>query len=691
MKFSYNWLKELSGTKKSPKELAELLTMRSFEVEGIEKAKSDNVLDIKILADRGHDCLSHIGIAREITALEGKKFVLHYGKSKIKNQKSKIVKIDIQDKKLCPRYIGAVMTNIKIGPSPKWMQERLITGGLRPINNIVDATNYVMLETGQPLHAFDADKIKDQKSKIKIIIRKAKKGEKIKLLDETEKVLADDDLVIADSQKALAIAGIKGGVEAEIGENTQTIVLEAANFNPTAIRKSRIRLGLKTDASDRFEKEIDPNLAEIAMARVVWIIEEFGGKTEGMFDVYPSKVNSWKIKLDLNYVNKLLGENIPVKAVTKILKSLGLLVTGYGSQVTVTVPTFRIDLKTQEDLVEEIGRIYGYEKIKPQAPHAPIQAAEVNEQRLFEREVKNILAGKGFSEVYNYSFYSARDAGLAGLGAIEHLELENPMNPDQALMRVSLIPGILKNINHNLKYFDDFRIFEIGRVYWTNKTILPEEKNMLAGAIVMEESSKKEALSGVEKAKGFYELKSYADVLLSRIGIDDYYFDTFDAVPNDSFSTLWHEGRTAEIKIEGHEKAIGFLGEINPFLLANFDIHKRVACFEFDLEKLQEISQSEREYQPVRKYPEVIRDISMIARSNVLVDEILAAIQKAGGNLVLDVDLFDIFDFADSTSSYAFHIIFGAENRTLKSGEVDELMKKISSVLEKDLKVKVRK
>ncbi len=687
MKYSYNWLKELSGTKKSPEQLADLLTMKAFEVESVKKVKGDTVLEIKILADRGHDALSHIGIVREICAIENRQS--KHLRAQLPSKRSKILKVEIRDKKLCSRYIGVVMNNIKVAPSPKWMREKLEACGIRSINNIVDTANYVMLETGQPMHAFDLNKLTTDNQQLATInIRKAREGEEVKLLDGIVKKLSSEDLVIADSKKALAIAGIKGGAEAEISENTKSIVLEAANFNATAIRKSRMRLGLKTDSSDRFEKEIDPNLAETAMAYAVQIITKLGGKTEGIADVYSVKIKPWKIKLDFDYVSKLLGENIPDNMVKKILNSLELKTTGNGRNIAVTVPTRRIDLKTQEDLIEEIGRIYGYEKIKPLPLVAPVQAAPINEQRSFERIVRRILVGAGFSEVYNYSFYSQKTAGLAELGSIKHLELENPANPDQKLMRISLIPNILKNIAENIKYYKNFEIFEIGRAYWSNNEILPEEKRMLVGAMVLETRGKKH--ESRKKDTIFYEMKGCADILLKRLGINDYYYDIFNAVPSNTSVNLWHEGRSAQIKIQGREEGIGFIGEINPLILVNFDIHERVAIFEFNLEKLREVSQSEREYLPIRKYPEVTRDISLIAPQGILVDEILQAIQRAGGDLVLDVDLFDIFDFADGSSSYAFHIIFGTD-KTLKSKEVDELMKKITDLLEKEFNIKVRK
>jgi len=655
----------------------------------------DAMIDLDILSNRGHDALSHIGIAREICALENKKFDYDYEGLKMPSAKTDKIKVEIQSKELCPRYIGAVMKNIEIKESPSWIKSRLITCGISPVNNVVDAANYVMLELGQPLHCFDFGKIKtmeipNPKSKIpSIFIRNAKKGEKIKLLDESIAELMEDDLVIADSEKALAIAGIMGGLDSGVNPKTKNIFLEAANFNPMLIRKTRMRLGIKTESSDRFERELDPNLAEKGMARLIEIISETaGGKLESVKDIYPKKVLPWKIKLDLAYLNRLLGEDISPKIVKKILENLELRVTSHESRVEAEIPTFRIDLKTQEDLIEEIGRIYGYEKIKPRPPLAPVKPAKANDQKMFEREVKNILAGGGFLEVCNYSFYGVKDAGLAGLGTIKHLELKNPMNPNQALMRISLIPNLLKNIRDNLRNYKEFNIFEVGRVYWPNSEVLPEEKIVLVGAVVMN-SSKKGENSGAE---GFYLAKGYVDHLLSRLGVMGQYYDDFNSSPLETFRTLWHESRSAEIKIEGSEKAVGYLGEINPFVLAQFGIRQRVAMFEFDMGELKKISETEREYAPISKYPTIVRDISMIVDKSVKISDVLSSIQASGGNLVLDVDLFDIFENEkENEKSLAFHIIFGSADRTLESKEADALMEKIAADLERELGVKIRK
>ncbi|MDO8529327.1 MAG: phenylalanine--tRNA ligase subunit beta [bacterium] len=805
MKYSYTWLKEISGTKLSPEKIAELLTMHSFELESVEKLGADlegvvvgKIVDIKkhpnadrlqivmvetryasslqklqivcgasnikigdkvpvalvgtklpnginiketeirgvkshgmlcaedelglgadhggiiilqkdarigekfskilglddtiieldVLSNRGHDALSHVGMAREIAALDNKKIDSYYQKLKLPTKKqTKKLSVKIQDKNLCPRYIGAIMTNIKVGESPEWMKKRLLSLGLNAINNIVDATNYVMLEVGQPMHAFDFNKLANiermKSESARIIIRRAKDGEEIKLLDETIKKLSSEDLVIANEEKALALAGVMGGEDSGINENTTSIVLEAANFDATNVRKTRTRLNIKTDASDRFEKDIDPNLAETAMARIIEIIEKMGGRLDGIVDVYPKSVKSWKIKLDLNYVNKLLGEKISENIAIKILKSLEInVIKSSGHQVVCEIPTVRIDLKTQEDLIEEIGRIYGYEKIKSVAPLSIVQPAIVNEQRRFERTVKNILVGAGFSEVYNYSFYSQKDIESAKLSNEKHLKIENPMNPEQALLRVSLIPGILKNIKENLKYFKELEIFEVGRIYFPNNETLPNEKNMLVGAIVADES---------KKGNDFYEAKGYADLLLGKLGIQDYYFDEFKNQGED-FPEVWHKTRCAEINIEGSKETVGYVGEIDPAVLGSFGISKRAALFEIDLQKLQKISETEREFKPLSKFPTSTRDISMIAETDIKVDNILQIIQKSEKKMILDVDLFDIFDLEEEKKvSYAFHILFGADDRTLKNEEIDQIMQRITSNLEKELRIKVRR
>ena len=800
MKYSYNWLKEISGTKLSPERAVELLTMHSFEIEGMEKmgghfpgvivaeileirkhpnadklqlatvsygrgklevvcgapnievgqkvplalvgtklpngveikeaeirgvkstgmlcaadelglgkdhsgiiildknAKigesvnkylgiNDTIIEIKVLPDRAHDALSHVGVAREISVLEGKKMVYDFAglhlPNRVETRHASSLRVEIKDIDLCSRYIGAVM-NVEIKESPKWIKDRLQASGMNAINNVVDATNYIMLELGQPLHAFDIEKIPNKT----IVVRRAKNQEKIELLDGDVKELSNNDLLITDGQNPLALAGIKGGLNSGITENTRTIVLEAANFNAVNIRKTRTRLGIRTESSDRFEKDIDPNLAEKAMARVIEILEHIAsGKLEGIVDVYPKKVMPWKVKLNLDYVNSLLGEIIPTTAIKKILTSLEFKASGFGKTMTVEVPTFRVDVRTQEDLIEEIGRIYGYEKIKPRPMVEPVAPPKMNEQVFFEQEAREKLAGLGFSEVYNYSFYSQKNADICGLKDIKHYELENPQNPDQQLVRVSLVPNIIKNVKENLKHFSNFNIFEIGRVYYPNNGKV-EENRMLAVAEVLEKDS---------KADTFHSLKGVVESFLQANGINGVIFEN----KNVNIPKIAHPTRFAKIKI--NDEIVGGIGEINPLVLDQYKIKKRarlastsdlresrrVAMAEFDLEVLRKYASKEKTYKPLPKFPIVTRDISLLDKSNLTVAEISNFIKKISGEIVLSVELFDTFQ-KDNITSHAFHIHLGAD-RTLEGKEVDEVMQSIVEKLEKELKVEVRK
>ena len=643
-------------------------------------SEKDTVLEIKILPDRAHDALSHVGLAREIAAIQGTQIDYDYDGLVLPSKKSKKVRVKIEDSKLCERYIAAVLENVKIAPSPAWMKSRLENCGIRSINNVVDVTNFVMLELGQPLHAFDYAKIASE-----IIVRDAKKDEKITILDGSEKKLKKGDILIATQKGAIALAGVMGGLDSGVSDQTQTVVLEAATFNSAMIRKTKNRLNLLTDAAQRFEKGIDPNLAEKALVRAVELLEHIAGaELEGVVDEYPKKKNPWSIKLEMEYVEKLLGEKIPTAAAKKILSSLGFEVKGNEKQFVVQVPTFRLDALTQEDLIEEIGRIYGYEKIQPLAPKIEISSPRKNEKRIFERNLKNIMAAQGFSEVLNYAFYGEREM-ITHVDSTGHVELQSPLTPQHSHLRVSLAPNVLKNMAENLKREKSVQIFEIGRVFNLSGKKLPKESTMLIGAIAIEKKNKKETADKRQQTP-FFMAKAMADDLFAQLGITDQYYKSIDKT-----SQFWHESRSAEIKITGNDEVIGHVGEVSPLVLEKFSISSRVAMFEFDSEKLREVSSSEMEYQPLRKYPVVSRDISMLVKKGMHVDQVLSVLQKSGGDFILDTDLFDIFDFADDSSSFAFRILLGANDRTLTSKEIDEIMEKITFQLENELKVEIRK
>jgi phenylalanyl-tRNA synthetase beta chain len=649
----------LTKTTKIGQNLGEYLNLNDYQIQ------------LDVLANRGHDALSHVGMAQEICANEGRKLkngdlISIQGIS----SPSRRLKIEIKDKKLCRRYMGALISGIEVMPAPLWMQARLKACEVRPINNIVDITNYVMLETGQPLHAFDASKTAEN-----IIVRKAKKNEKLKLLDEKEYILGENNLVIADSKKALALAGVMGGLDSSIMSDTESIILEAANFDPVNIRKTRVAHGLNSESSYRFERDIDPNLAERAAARAIELLQEYGGENVKLIsfsDVYPKIIKPWQIKLNVDYASRLLGEKVPVSKIKNILENVGLGVKISKNILSCEIPTIRLDLKTQEDLIEEIGRIYGYENIAAKAPMVELSAPVVNEKVVFEDKLRNILSGLGFSEMLNYSFYSADDIEKCGLSIEGHYEVANPMNPDQQYMRTSLIPGVLKNIALNLKNFDEFSIFEIGRIYKKSKNNIPIEKTVLCSAIVNTSA----------KDNSFFELKGKLEALIANLGIRNIEF----ALPEKNF--FFHPVRVAELKLDGI--VIGKIGEINPQLSSQYGIKNRTAVLFLRIEELIKLTNQAVEYSSIGKFPSVKRDISMFVNEKTKYADIEKKIIEAGGKLVLEVELFDIFEKAGE-KSMALRVEIGSSEKTLTSEEIEGVMKKIISKLEKDLKVKVRK
>ncbi len=769
MKFSYNWLKELSQTNKSPKEIAEKLTLHSFEVESVEElgknlnkvvigevlevekhpnadklnvtkvsvggedlqivcgapnvAKGqkvpvalvgavlgedfeikeaelrgvqsqgmicaedelglgdnhegimildenaplgknfgeylgldDTVLDIDVLPNRGHDALSHEGIASEITALENSKSKIKETKlTDLKNKKSSKIDIAIDTDK-CARYIGIKIKGVKIDKSPAFIKSRLVACGIKPINNIVDITNYIMLETGQPLHAFDAKGID------KISVRLAKKGEELTLLDEAKIKLNTEDVLITDGAKPIALAGVMGGKDSGINDSTTDIILEAATFDAISVRLTQKNHNLHTDAGYRFERDIDPNLAEHAAVKAArLILNECEGEIEAINDVYPDPIKNWVVNLEIEKVNKLLGVEIDKKEIKKILESLSIEVKDKKNLMIAKIPTRRIDLQSQEDLIEEIGRIYGYEKISPKSLMEMVQVPEKNKVRYFDRLLKDIAIFNGFDETRGYSFYSKEDALALGLNDENHVALLNPMSSDQALIRRTLANGLLRAAKKSLSYFNEVHIFDLGKVYAPKNKAMPEEKLVFSLAVA-------------EKGNGgeqFYLLKGVIDDLFYRVGLEDcYYDDKFDENQEDSIS--FHPSRKALIKTASGE-TIGVIGEITNKAHKYFGIkNSRVALAELDVEKLLEHSSEDDEYEPLPKFPEIERDLSVVVDEDTRVADIERVFYLSGGDLVRDIDMFDLYvDPETMERSMAFHIRFSHPERTLKADEVD--------------------
>ncbi|MEA3292882.1 MAG: phenylalanine--tRNA ligase subunit beta [Patescibacteria group bacterium] len=698
MIFSYNWLQSFSQKKlPKPDKLAELLVAHIFEVESVKNIKNDCLLDIDVLANRGSDCLSHMGIAREIAAIT---------ETKIKNPELKIIEsknlrikdfiaVNVKDKNACKRYTARVITDLKVGPSPKYIQEMLKSCGLKPINNIVDITNYVMLEMGQPLHAFDFDKIKNKHSKSqmpkKIIIRKSEIGEDIITLDNKKYNLDENVLIIADETEPLAIAGIKGGKRAEIDKNTKTIVIESANFNPRLICVTSKKIGLKTDSSWRFEHGIDPNLTEMAINRAALLIQKLanGKIVSGLADVYPKKVFPKKLMLDLNYVERLLGVKISKSEVEKILRKLEFKIkkspkttVSTPKNIEVEAPPFRLDISIQEDLIEEIGRIYQYKRILPVFPNASLIPSQRNLKIFWENMVKDILKGVGFSEVYNYSFINENDAEFFNKSTKELIELSNPISSEQKYLRSSLIPILLKDIQRNQKYFSEIKIFELGKIFYSQKNNKKFEKNMFGGLIFRRKP----------KIDCFYSVKGVIDFLARKLGIGNVLYNPCLSSLESNQNFIFSSMKCAEIKING--QPIGFLGEISKRVLDDLKIDGKVGIFNIDFEKLAKFCSEEYEYEPISKFPASIRDISILTPRDTKVVDILNEINIVGSSIVRDVVLFDIYEgiqISKNKKNLAFHIIYQSKDKTLLSNEIDDVHRKIINALETNPEWEVRK
>ena len=682
---SYNWLKDYVEIKDSPKKLARKLSLCGPSVERIIKKKDDYIFDTEITTNRP-DVLSIIGFAREVSAITGRKLLIGkntpntiYKGGMENNKKSDILQIQVQDKKNCPRYMAIVLDNIKVESSPLWMQKRLLSYGVRPINNIVDITNFVMLEYGQPMHAFDYDKISGKK----IIIRRAKNNEKIIALDDNEYKLNSEMLIIADAKKPIAVAGIKGGKKAEIDLKTKTIIFEAANFNEISIRKTARALNLYSESSARFEKGLSGQLPLPAMARAVELVQNLTEANIASFliDKGIKEYQQTKIKLSKKNVELFLGVKISDKKIVKILESLGFNIENF----IVSVPFWRDkDVRIEVDLIEEIARIYGYYKLPIELPTGKIPQKEKNWQLYWENKTKEILSGAGMTEVYSYSFISKEFLEKAGIDSKKRLKLLNPLNVDLEYMRPSLIPSLFQIIFQNQKIKEEFEIFELSNIYLPKKSgALPDERLNLCGAVVLKESKKL-----------FYQTKGIIELLFKKIGINAEivsYYNRRRRSVSSPVDNIWHPKKTAEIFIKNEQ--VGMIGEINQEILKKFNIDLKAAMFDFDFKKLIKYATTDKTYQPIIKFPPVKLDLAIVIDKKILWNDIQKLIYQTGENFVKKVELFDVYEgrgVSINKKSLAFHINYQADDRTLKDKEVNKIQEKIAKVLEKKLEAEVR-
>lgn len=613
MLFSYEWLQSFFNKKlPAPRELGDLILARGFEVEKIGTLGKDWILDVNILSNRP-DCLSHLGMVREIGAFLGIKpnFIKFKADKKSGQAAAKsIIAVEVRYPEACPRYAAMAVAGTKIKSSPPWMVRRLEACGLRAINSVVDATNYAMLETGQPLHAFDWDKLAAGRGKAKkIIVRAAQAQETFKTLDGKNFNLQPWMAVIADDGGALALAGIKGGKRAEIDGKTETVILESANFDAKTIRRTSRTLGLSTDASYRFEHNIGSHGVLFAAHRAAELIVSVGGGRifAGAVDKRQNPETVKKIILNLPLAEKLLGTEIQTAVAKKNLEALGFAVRRGGREdLEIVPPPERGDVAVWQDIVEEIGRVGGYEKIAPQPPCAEIILPRQNRFWRAKSAAKDLMAAAGYSEVRNHSFISGKDCRNFGINEEKLLEIKNPVNEDLRFLRPSLLMNLLKNFCAN-REFDSLRQFEIGKIFEKNRR---DEPAMLAGA------SRKDSFSDAKGALEFLaarlRVKDFSVVLLGQ--------------DKDAAAGFFDSAQSAAVM--AGKKQVGFLGRLRREIADNFGIEPPV-IFEIDFTRLAQNIAEKIEYQPILAHPEAVRDISVDVPPQTLSADVANAVKKA--------------------------------------------------------------
>jgi phenylalanyl-tRNA synthetase beta chain len=642
---------------------------------------NDTIIDVdnKSLTNRP-DLFSHHGMGREIAALLDVKF-RSLEPAEIKEGKEYELDIKVADPDLCPRYIGVVVDGMKVEPSPEWMQKQLLAVGMRPINNIVDITNYVMLEVGQSLHAFDAAKLENfsgKEKKVEVIIKRAGVGEKFTTLDGEERELDENDLVICDGKKSITLAGIMGGQNSEIDENTTTVFLESANFNAAGIRKTSQRLGLRSEASLRYEKSLDPNLSELAVRRAVELFLELipGAKVVSkLVDVSNFELNQGPISLSLDYLNQKLGLEIPENESIGILKRLGFELKKKGRELSVTIPTWRAtkDISIAEDLIEEVARVYGYARIPRDLPELNIAPPEQDLVRLLERQARHIMAGRfKATETYNYSFVSP--SVLLGLkeDLSQHIELANPISKERPYLRRCLAPNLLENIEKNQRFADTIRLFEIGHCYIKEDT--GETMGEGNGNLPLQDHYLGIVYSSKSEATPFKEAKRMALGVLEELG--------FAAGLVVCEGEHWlHPVRSANIIVRGEK--VGYLAEVESKVGQDFGLENRTAVAEINLSCLTTLKKNEIKYQPVPEFPEVKRDLAFVVSKQIVYSEIEKTLRK-NSDLLFVVELFDVYQgkgIDPDKKSMAVHLVFRSNKKTLSSEEVDSEVDKLRNVL----------
>ena len=650
------------------------------------------VVDFEITPNRP-DCLAMVGMAREASATFKKPFT--YPDTDIKDENGKgetkdYVSVDIKNPESCKRYVARIVTDVKVEQSPWWLQKRLMYAGMRPINNIVDITNFVMLEYGQPIHAFDINQVKGGR----IIVENAAEGEKFVTLDNNERTLTKDMLLIKDEERGIAIAGVMGGLNSEIEEDTTTIIVESANFSGDSVRATSKKLGLRTEASSRFEKGIDPNLCEAAADRVCRLIELIGaGKVcRGSVDNYPNPENAKTIDIRVDRINHVLGIDITREDMVSMLESLEIKVEGSGNVMTVTPPTVRQDLLEEEDYIEEVARLYGYDKLPVTLPKGNCEAG-ISDERALRDLTRNSLCGMGLNEIQTYSFVSPK--GVDNVRIDEDswerafVKIINPLGEENSVMRTILTPNMMEVLARNYsRNIDKVKAFEIGNTFMANmlnEEELPDEQYSLC-------------IGMYGKKEDFFSLKGIVEELLKVLGIKGAVFEA------ESEYGVYHPGRCARIAVpsgrQGAEDAdilydeLGIMGEIHPDVAENYGMDGvRIYCCELMFDAIMRHADTEIVYTPLPKYPSTSRDIALLVDEDMTVGKIEEVIRKHGKKILENVKLFDVYrgkQVEEGKKSVAFTLTYRDKDKTLTDDEVAAVHNDVLNALKDKLNAVLR-
>ena len=636
----------------------------------------DTVLDLEITPNRP-DCLSMLGMAREVGAMYAKDFVMPtFELCEVDDSAADYATVEIADNTRCSRYSARIIKNVKVGPSPDWLVERITAAGARSINNIVDITNYILFLLGQPLHAFDFDTLKSPDGKANIIVRAAQDGEKLTTLDEEERTLTSDMTVIATPERAVALAGVMGGFDTEVTEATTNIFLEAATFSTAHTSRTSRNLGLISESSMRFERGVDDNPIEFNLAMAAALMAEVSGGEvcKGLIDIWPVKSEAMQIRFDVNRFNAMMGAIISLDFITDTLKRLGCEISSLEDNVlSVTTPTFRPDLEREADLYEEVLRIYGMDRVPATLPGG---RGRIGTRSIFEQKKERIhavLRSCGLNETMTYSFADPQEIKQLRMNPDElgvPVELINPINVDQSIMRQSILPGLLRSVAYNQHHgVKNVQLYEIGAVFYGSEgKKQPREKQKLAG--VMAGAMNKPGWNQSPAAFDFFDGKGVIEQLARELAIPKLRFKPL------SFEEAQHlqPGRAASIWSGG--ATFGWVGEIHPLAVDAFDAEAPVVAFELDLSSLIKLAQASRDFTDIPTFPAVTIDVAFVVDEDITHERMVQCMTSAGGNLLESVELFDVYRDKDRVGvgkkSMAYALSYRASDRTLTSAEVNK-------------------